>query len=123
MAADVLRHERFERAPVQPQKRRRGRLPQGVLSIRSRAVWFRIGDRAELVGFTTYAEDNGTCVRVVGMDATHSWIEVRSLGGPLRCDDGSTATELEVRAKHLRRLWVGLTENERIQLRLLRGAP
>lgn len=120
-AATVLRHERFERVPVQPQKRRRGRLPRGVVSIQRRAVWFRNGDRAELVGFETYPEDNGKRVHIVSVEAD-GWIGVLSLDGPLHCDDGSTAIELEVGAQHLRRLWTGLSEDERIQLRLWRGA-
>ena len=84
----------------------------------------RAGDRAELVGYTTtYAEDNGKRVRIVDVDVTHGWIGVISLDGPLRCDDGGTTTELDVRATNLRRVWTGLSEDERLQLRLLRGAP
>jgi hypothetical protein len=122
-AGTVLRHEHFERAPMRPQKRRRGPLPRGVVSIRGRRVNLRVGDRAELVGYTTtYAEDNGKRVRIVDVDVGRGWIGVRSLDGPLRCDNGGTTTELDVRATNLRRVWTGLTENERIQLRLLRGA-
>lgn len=121
MAANVLRHERFQRVPMQPQKRRRGPLPRGVVSIKS-ASRLRVGALAEIVDTPTKVNDG---IRVVVIDfdpaSPYCW-ECKSLGRDLRCKDGTMARTVMFKSSYLRRVWTGLSANERIQLRLRRAA-
>jgi hypothetical protein len=121
MVANVLRHQRFERVPALPVKRRRGPLPRGVVSIKS-ASRLRVGVLAEIVDTPTKANDG---IRVVVIDfdpgSPYCW-ECRSLDRDLRCNDGAMARTAMFKSTHLRRLWTGLSTNDRIKLRMWRGA-
>lgn len=127
-AANVLHHERFERVPAQPQ-RRRGRLPSGVTSI-SEAVRLPVGSIAIVVAASklkrdTEPRDNlGKRVRIVHHDPRSAFsVFVDSLDGPLALDGGGKAIKhIRYRPANLRRAWTGLSESERLQLRLRRGA-
>lgn len=121
--APVLRHERFERARTLPGKRRGGRLPRTVAALR---LWhtrrLKLGAMVEIVGLKNAA---GTRARVVDYDLPsadgHS-IKIQSVDGPLLSDNGTRVGEMWLRPTNLRRLWTGLSENERVQLRLWRAA-
>jgi hypothetical protein len=125
--ANVLRHERFERAPVAAPKRRRSRLPAGVVSIRD-AVRLPVGSVAVIVVGTKIKRDTesgqnlGKCVRITHHDPRSAFsVLVDSLDGPLALDGGGKALkDIRYRPANLRRVWTGLSENERIQLRLWR---
>lgn len=121
MSAVVLRHERFERAPELPQKRRRGPLPRGVVSIKG-ASRLRTGALAEVVN-ASIEENNGLRVVITDFDSRsqHCW-ECKSLGPDIRWTEGGAGRTALFRPRNLRRVWTGLTANERIRLRLLRGA-
>lgn len=124
MVANVLRHERFQGVPVQPQKRRRGPLPRGVVSIK-RTPRLHIGVVAEIVGSRDSPENNGIRVLIMEYDPQqrpHCWL-TKSLGPPIRCNDGALDKDVWFKDCQLRRVWTGLSENERIQLRLRRGVP
>lgn len=122
--ANVLRHERFESVPARPQKRRRGRLPRGVASIK-RTHRLKEGDFAEIVGEREEAENHGIRVVITLFslkEHPYCWL-VKSLGRAIRCKNGSLYREVWLKDENLRRLWTGLGENERIQLRMWRGVP
>lgn len=105
--ADLLRHERFERPPVALPKHR-GRLPRGVVSIRS-VPRLKVGDLAEV--FDVEHADNGKRVRITGFDPGNDGFNFmcESLDGPIACDDGSLATTIWTKPRELRRLWTGNT--------------
>jgi len=118
----ILTHARFQRPPV-VQKRRRGRLPGAVAFIPTGADRLEPGTCGELVFKDPGDPDYGKRVRIVAVDLRDSCpVHVRSLDGPLRSDDGTTGADMWVKPQSVRRAWTGLTENERIRLRLLRGA-
>ena len=120
MAANVLRHERFERSPVQLPKRRRGPLPRGVVSIKS-VGHLRVGAIAEVVN-ASIQENNGLRVVITHFDpsSTHCW-DCKSLGRDIRWTEGGAGRTASLRPRNLRRVWTGLTTNERIQLRMRRA--
>lgn len=118
--ANVLKHERFARPPAAPNKRRRGRLPRGVVSFRP-TCRLTIGKLAELVGYIKGAEDNGKRVRIIDYRLNDACsFRVESLDGPLLCDDGDTTLKVWVMPKNLRRVWTGLSQDELAQLSLWR---
>lgn len=121
MAANILRHERFARVPTPLQKRRRGKLPRGVVSIKG-ASRLRVGALAEVVN-ASIEENSGLRVVITDFDSTsqHCW-ECKSLGRDIRWTAGGAGRTASLRPRNLRRVWVGLSTNERIQLRMLRGA-
>ena len=121
MSAAVLTHPHFQSAPA-PVKRRRGRLPRGVVSIRS-VPRLRIGVLAELFD-QVRSEDNGKRVHITRHDPANAGYhyEGESLDGPIQCEGGAFEKFVWFKPAELRRLWTGLSERERIQLRLLRGA-
>jgi len=123
MAANVLRHERFERVPAQPRKRRRGPLPRGVTHI-SHAPRIRDGVIAEMIGRKNNKRNAGIRVSVVKFDASSQWCwAVKSLGRPIACNSGEMAVDgVWCRDRELRRLWRGLSENDRIKLRMWRAS-
>jgi hypothetical protein len=118
-AANVALHPTFL-WPVRPAVKRR-RLPPGVSNIRH-VSRLKVGALAEIIG-RRKRENNGIRVIIKGFDAdsAHCWL-VKSLGGPIRCSDGALDTEVYLKDGQLRRLWTGLTANERLQLRLRRAA-
>jgi len=114
-AATVLRHERFEGVPAHPQKRRRGPLPRGVVSIKS-SPRLRVGALVEILSRDKRA-------RILDFDwREDSSVEVQSLDGPIPCNDGSTSMTAWIKPSNLRRVWTGLSTNERIQLRIRRAS-
>lgn len=122
MSSVLLTHARFQRPPV-VQKRRRGRLPGIVTWIPTNGYdRLREGALGELA-FGKSDPDNGKRVRIVNIDLRDSCpVHVAALNGSLHCEDGSKTPDLWVKPHHVRRVWTGLTENERIRLRLSRGA-
>lgn len=122
MAANLLRHERFDRAPVALPKRRRGPLPRGVVSIKT-ASRLKVGVLAEVVGSRDKSENDGIRVLIKHFDprTRHCWL-TKSLGRVIRCSDGALDTEVWFKPEQLRRVWTGLSTNERIQLRMRRAA-
>ena len=122
MSNVVLTHARFQRPPVS-QKRRRGRLPGIVTWIPNGYDRLKPGARGELRFKDAHDRDNGKRVRIVSVDiAVDCPIHVASLDGPLHCEDGSPSNDLYVKPHHVRRVWTGLTENERIKLQLWRSS-
>jgi hypothetical protein len=113
----VLTHERFQHVPTLPQKRRRGRLPPGVVSIKH-ASRLRVGVLAEVVNSSIEA-NNGIRVVITHFDprTRHCWL-TKSFERAIRCSDGALDTEVSFKPEQLRRVWKGLSENERIQLRM-----
>lgn len=122
MAANVLRHERFQRVPMPPQKRRRGPLPRGVVSIKS-VSRLKEGMLAEISGSRDKSENAGIQVLITKFDPSsrHCWL-VQSLGRKIVCNDGELDRFVWFKPECLRRLWTGLSTNERIQLRLWRAS-
>lgn len=114
-SATILHHERFDRVPAQPQMRRRGPLPHGVGYIEP-SPRLRVGALVEIVS-------RGKRARVLGFDDREAYsVEVQSLDGPTPCNDGSASAKAWVKPSNLRRVWTGLSEDERIKLKLLRVA-
>lgn len=123
MNTNIVTHERFQRAQIAT-KRRRGRLPSNVAWIPSGSARLRPGDHAELIFKREGDLDNGKRVQVVDVDLRDDCpIHVKALDGHLHCEDGTRTPDLWVKPAVVRRLWRGLSERDRIQLQLLRGAP
>lgn len=121
--ANVLRHERFERgAPTLPVKRRRGPLPRNVVPIK-RASRLKVGLLAEVVGTHDKPENDGIRVLINKFDPStrHCWL-TQSLDRKIRCSDGEFDRFVWFKPEQLRRVWTGLSTNERLQLRLRRAA-
>lgn len=117
----VLTHARFQRPPVR-QKRRRGRLPGIVTWIPNGYDRLKPGARGELT-FEVGDPDNGKRVRIVSVDLREDCpIHVEAINCSLNCEDGSPSSDLYVKPHNVRRVWTGLTENERIKLQLWRSS-
>lgn len=120
--ARILRHERFECIPVRAQSQRRGPLPRSVAYFK-RTPRLRVGAMVEIVGLSKVPRNNGKYARIIGFDYSDDHrVEVESIDGPLARNDGSTALRVWMKPANLRRLWTGLNENDRTQLRLWRTA-
>jgi hypothetical protein len=116
---NVLKHERFERVPVALPKRRRGPLPRGVASIKGMSK-LRVGALAEVVN-AVMEGNNGLRVVITNFDASSQYCwECKSFGPDIRWAEGGAGRTAWFRPRNLRRIWTGLSANERIQLRLLR---
>lgn len=117
----VLTHAAFQRPPVL-QKRRRGRLPAVVTWIATNGDRLKPGTRGELKFKDAGDPDNGKAVTIADINLADSCpIHVVALGEPLTCDDGTPSNDLWVKPSAVRRVWTGLTENERAKLRLWRS--
>lgn len=123
MSNVLLTHARFQRPPVL-QKRRRGRLPGIVTRIATNGYdRMRAGARGELRFTDPHDPDHGKRVKIISVDITDECpVHIQSIDGPLHYDNGTTGGDMWVKPHHVRRVWTGLTESERIKLRLLRGA-
>ena len=103
--------------------KRRGRLPRGVVSIFD-AGRLPVGSTAEIVPSTKIKRDTephenwGKRVLIKHHDPRTAFsVFVDSLDGPLRLDGGGRDVKnIRYRPANLRRLWTGLSENERIRL-------
>lgn len=123
--ANVLRHSRFERSPIASPKR--ARLPSGVVSITS-VPRLRPGAVAIIVAAPSLKSDVeprqnlGKRVRVTDISGRSGFcVLVDSLDGPLALDDGGRQVgDIRYRPANLRRAWVGLSNNERVRLSMLR---
>ena len=127
--ANVTLHPTFLWPVRLPAKRRRGRLPSGVVSIFD-AVRLPVGSTAEIVPSTKIKQDTephenwGKRVLITHHDPRTAFsVFVDSLDGPLALDGGGKDVKnIRYRPANLRRLWTGLSENERLQLRCMRRA-
>lgn len=123
--ANVLRHERFERAPVVLPKRRRGSLPCDVVSIKRGFQRLPVGVTAVIVAAasrdTEPRQNIGKRVVVTGHTSGKFSVYVDSLDGPLALDGGGKdVKDIRYRPANLRRVWHGLTTAERRALARLR---
>lgn len=121
---NVLKHERFERAPVASPKRRRGPLPRGVVAITA-VKRLPIGSTAVIVAApskdTEPSQNIGKRVVITAHTRGAFSVCVDPLDGPLALDGGGVSVrDICYRPANLRRLWIGLTANERMKLALLR---
>ena len=127
----LLTHPRFERGALPPQKRRRGRLPGGVARIHFGTIQrFRPGVLAEVIKPGVRVGDRNVGARVLitkhdpghklnveakGIDRDLFWYDSKARhigkGGEVWFDDSS-----------LRRVWRGLSDSDRIKLRLWRAS-
>jgi hypothetical protein len=107
--------------PPEQAARRRGPLPRGVVSIKH-ASRLRVGALAEVVN-ASIEENNGLRVVITDFDSSsnHCWV-CKSLDRDIRWTEGGAGQTASLRSRNLRRVWVGLSANERTRLRMRRAS-
>ncbi|HEY0939380.1 MAG TPA: hypothetical protein VGE08_04710 [Steroidobacter sp.] len=123
MAANVLRMYPHSLFKAPERSKRRGRLPRGVANIKHYSR-LKVGVLAEVAGSRDKPENDGIRVLITKFDPSsrHCWL-AQSLDRKIRCSDGELDRFVWFKPEQLRRVWTGLSPNERLQLRLRRAAP
>jgi hypothetical protein len=127
MSSVLVTHARFQRPPV-VQKRRGGRLPRGIVPIIARPP-LRTGAVAEITASNGFEGNIGIHVRIIGQATDDCDLVLAHFGRRWECQsldrdierfDGTLNRVAPLANCELRRVWSGLTKDERIKLRLWR---